>query len=434
MIGDHPQTGPAHEERPLFRWIAGLAMFLVLSLSVGGNGALAVERGEEGSKVGIGAPALDTPTYSGCALGDTSHHNNLSKLLRDNWITAFMLMTEQLTVSMMYQMLILGHFFDAKNQTETTRLLQSMAAQAHKDYQPSANLCTLGTNVRSLAPSDQKAEANARLLDAIMQDRQLLAKNRSAAAGFAQDVTDRVEQFKTRFCDPNDDDEALAAICKNDPGNTIQMNSDIDFGKTLESVYTLDADFTDSDKRPEEESVVALGSNLFGHHVFEWFSDDDFKKEAARDEIMDMRSVQAIRSVANDSYAHLVGMKTAGTGESASFMKAVVTQLGVPAEDIDAFLGDKPSYYAQMEILTNKIYQNPSFYMTLYDKPQNVKRTRAALKAFQLMQDRDRFESSLRREMLISLILEMKLRSYQSGVENDVIRGITDDIVEFGAP
>ena len=70
-----------------------------------------------------------------------------------------------------------------------------------------------------------------------------------------------------------------------------------------------------------------------------------------------------------------------------------------------------------MEMLTRKMYQNPQFYTNLYTSPENLKRTGVALQALQLMHDRDRFEGSLRREMLLSTILEMKLRESQEVVE-----------------
>jgi hypothetical protein len=72
-----------------------------------------------------------------------------------------------------------------------------------------------------------------------------------------------------------------------------------------------------------------------------------------------------------------------------------------------------------MELLTRKMYQNPTFYAALYTKPANVERTAAAMEAIKLMQDRDRFEAALRREMLLSVLLELKLRTAQEVLENE---------------
>src|SRR5690606_19412169 len=69
----------------------------------------------------------------------------------EHFLPAMMLMTQQLTAVAMDQMMILGSFFDAKQQMETQLLFQRLKAQAHKDYQPSTGMCVFGTNVRSLA-------------------------------------------------------------------------------------------------------------------------------------------------------------------------------------------------------------------------------------------------------------------------------------------
>ena len=95
----------------------------------------------------------------------------------------------------------------------------------------------------------------------------------------------------------------------------------------------------------------------------------------------------------------------------------VLNQLGVPDTEIDAFLGQNPSYFAQMEVLTHKLFEDPEFFVNLYDTPANVERIGVTLQALKLMQDRDRFESSLRREMLLSLILELQIRDRQGRVE-----------------
>jgi hypothetical protein len=60
-------------------------------------------------------------------------------------------------------------------------------------------------------------------------------------------------------------------------------------------------------------------------------------------------------------------------------------------------------------MLTRTALQNPAFYTNLYDKPANVKRMSVGLSAIGLMQLRDRYESSLRREMLLSQLVEQAL-------------------------
>lgn len=90
-------------------------------------------------------------------------------------------------------------------------------------------------------------------------------------------------------------------------------------------------------------------------------------------------------------------------------MKTLMRDFGYADADIEDVMGDNPSYYAQMDFLTKKIYQNPNFYTALYDKPSNVDRINASLESFQLMHGRDRFETQLRQEMLFSILVEEAL-------------------------
>ena len=58
-------------------------------------------------------------------------------------------------------------------------------------------------------------------------------------------------------------------------------------------------------------------------------------------------------------------MKSMGLPGSAAYITAVLEELGVSNKDAVTMLGARPSYYAQMEILTKKLYQNPFLYQPL---------------------------------------------------------------------
>ncbi len=121
-----------------------------------------------------------------------------------------------------------------------------------------------------------------------------------------------------------------------------------------------------------------------------------------------------------------------------AYMKAMLREFGIVAidmnndgdttdaedltveEQIDEILGERPSYYAQMEVLTKKIYQHPNFYTNLYDKPANVARIGASIDAITLMNQRDRFDSIIRREMLTSLLIEEELGRHVENVNSTI--------------
>lgn len=105
-------------------------------------------------------------------------------------------------------------------------------------------------------------------------------------------------------------------------------------------------------------------------------------------------------------------------------MKAMLREFGIQDrnasgstdDEIHAMLGVRPSYYAQMEVLTKKIYQTPDFYTNLYDKPVNVERIGVAMDAISIMNQRDRYESLLRREMLTAMLVEDALAPHVEDV------------------
>jgi hypothetical protein len=347
-----------------------------------------------------------------------------------HWLPPHMNMAQQLTTGMTYQALMVGALLDAKNEQETQRLMQQMAAEAHRDYQPDLTMCTFGTNVRSLAATEDKERVNTRLLDLTMLKRHKLSQDISSASAVNDDLKNRFEQFKHVYCDTNDDNNYLPPVCG--AGNPAdRINNDIDYTKLIENRYTLDADFTDPAPTPQaqadQEDIMALTRNIIGFRTFDKISDDHLKQEFAKNTYMDTRSVNAMRSVAGNSIAHIIGMRMAGTPcascVGSTYMRPVLLQLGVPDVDIDKFLGSNPSYYAQMEVLTHKVFENEGFFTNLYTTPANVERIGATLQALKLMQDRDRFESSLRREMLLSLILEVQIRDRESRVEAAVRNG-----------
>ena len=64
--------------------------------------------------------------------------------------------------------------------------------------------------------------------------------------------------------------------------------------------------------------------------------------------------------------------------------------------------------------------QNPKFFASLYDKPANVERIGASIDAITLMNQRDRYESLLRQEMLTSLLVEEALGDHVEEVNTQI--------------
>ncbi len=371
---------------------------------------------------------------------------------RQQVIPALQLMTEQMTTVAMQQTMIIGTFFDAKHQLETQRLFQELQVQAHKDYQPSTAFCTFGTNVRSLASSEVAGRYTAVAMGQRQIARHLGLSNMAGADNAENDKVARWEQFRNIYCDPQDNnwldvantglvpDAAGVAdpVCLTDEPpagdynrNKDRINIDIDYTRAIENRRTLDIARMYDVASNDEIDIQALGNNLYGNDIlFRDISRSNLTNDDKPDLFLTLRSIAAKRSVAENSFNTIVGIKSLGdaagvyTGvpvDTYRYLGRLMMELGIPEADVHEYL-DLPfsvssptspryhmSYFSQLEIMAKKIYQNPDFYANLYDKPANVQRTSAALKAIELMLDRAIYESQLRQEMAMSVLLSSRI-------------------------
>ncbi len=369
----------------------------------------------------------------------------VDELFAKHLLPALMLFAEQMTAMAMHQVMVIGSFLDAKHQLETQRLFQELTAQAHKDYHPSEGMCTFGTTVRSLAASDRNTDLSAVALAARGIQRELLSGNAIAANSATSDYLSRVAQFRVLYCDKEDNARGLENFCPKAPTSKERVNNDINYTRMVDSPLTLKLDFTsegdpDHSKNKhvetvsaDEEDIFALSSNLYAHNVAPAFSPTFLSDENGEINIngikhyMNIRSIAAKRSVARNSFAAIAAMKSQGEKEVQPYLFALIKEMGIADEqEIKDYLGERPSYYAQMEVLTKKLYQNPLFYSELYDKPANVERKAVAMQAIELMQRRDMYRSILRMEASLSVMLETALIDEQDDLSNKPKR-VTDD-------
>ena len=375
----------------------------------------------------------------------------LSVFFREQVLPALMLFTEQMSAVAMHQTMIIGTFFDAKHQLETQRLIQVLQTEAHKDYQPSEDFCWFGTNVRSLANTEAKATYNSYMLSRRQMARHLGQNNIGGSISRDQDKAGRWLQFKTKFCDPQDNNwrastpgTGLAAICDTSDIDPYFTNADIDYTRMIDNERTIGISPPDGDTgfnlssgfhtQDSEMAIMALGNNLYGHNVLtRTVGSEKLRYTEFQHLYMALRSVAAKRSVAENSFNAIVGMKAEGSttqgmlppvnNDTWKYLGAILTELGIPENEIKLMVGKKPSYYAQLEILSKKIYQNPNFFANLYDTPANIKRKSVALKAIELMLDRAIYESQVRQEMVTSVLLSSRLRQPLNDVNEELQPG-----------
>lgn len=225
----------------------------------------------------------------------------------------------------------------------------------------------------------------------------------------------------------------------------------------------------------EEEDLIALSTNLFAYKRIPVIETELLTRKSADaaesdpfnmgavELLQDSRGITAARSIARNSFSKIIGMKSRGSCfkcTNAEFLKAYLRELvplnewphgsqlpktdkwppGDPRfqtadattgdqvdkpfvwteEAIDAYLGENPSYHAQMELLTKRVALSPHFIGDLYTSPANVQRRRVLMTSLEMMQDRDILESLQRRELLLATYLELKLRQIEADLENGI--------------
>ncbi len=406
------------------------------AVSGGGDDSFSAPGGGGPTSLGVNnfIPATD-PEYS---TSNAAAIRCTTIRMVDDYVRAFMMMTEQLSATMAYLMLPIGAMLDAKHQLESKRILQTMQAEALKDYEPSDQMCRFGTFVRSVAQTESRAALEKGIVNEMLMERYRNVNDGISSEGYAMDIEARLDQFKKVYCDVRDNNNGLSLMCDHDgnvnggpTGGTDpnRFNRDIDYTKTVEFPLTIAAETTTGANTPDLQDIIALGRNLYWPQAMETVPDT-----AVRDNpkaYQRFRRIMAAQNVAHNSYASITGMKfmtqdEEGNQSGWAYIKKMMEEAFhfKPSEPIDTYMGGLPSYYAQMEVLTKKMYQDPKFYTNLYDKPANVKRVGVSMQAIKMMQNRDQFESLLRREMLVSLLVEEELRKRAETINVEMYSGM----------
>lgn len=321
-----------------------------------------------------------------------------------------------------------GTFMDEQNNANSILSLQKGAAEAARNYAPSEALCRFGTLAQGLSADESKARNVQIAITGYGLGREIGARGSIAQTGAASDRMARMNEFVKEYCNPGDNNNGLALMCGTDPQRTFEdvprdqrINRDIDYTGTIDMNDTIDLEMAGAAVRPGEQDVLSLGQNLYGNkQMSARQTEGALDSNAGQSLYLKMRSITGARNVALNSYGAIAAQKSKGSGSTLDYMKAMYRQLGLSDQQATADLGDKPSYYAQMDILTKKLYQNPAFYVNLMEGKSNVARQSGAMEGLELIQDRDIYNSMKRSEMLLALMVQLEARRVLSKTAQDV--------------
>lgn len=338
-------------------------------------------------------------------------------------IPDLMSLSDTLMATGLWQIHAIGTYFDAEQQLETQLLLQSMHAETHKRYRPSAELCQFGSIARPLIATRLDQD-----IHAISGAESSLARNmRSINTIFsANNVTPATHLLhQTRHCDA----AALAgrAGCSlagdADNDEEVQINADINAAKWLALNDVINLDTPDVRPDIDDKSVLAWGRNLFSSAPTPLLTEADLKNDENYDELMDLRALATKRSVVENSFHNIIALKAAGpesTEEYMPYIRTVLKSLGYP-DNVPLLAEEgRMSYYSLLKLLGQSIYRDPQFYVGLYESPENVNRKQVAMLATDLMLTRELYKSELRQEAVLSIWLEKEVMNLQDKVQSQL--------------
>lgn len=369
----------------------------------------------------------------GDPLGETSLQNYITGTVLPPILQSIKLLAPPISATALVNPVLEGNLRNAQMQRGVLDAQNQTRASVAMNQTVSNQVCRIASVSQSLGASDLYARTvQIALMDAA-RDRAFMRLGMSASVkdprraegvsdiGQAADNAGRWHLYKRSFC--NKQDPRLKNICTN--ADESMNDRDINFASATGYYRQLKINIAPplNDRQSNTEfaskdlnAVIALSNNLYGHDLS--FSVDDLKPSSYN--FMDRRSLLAMRNVIQNSYTSYVAARASGNGGNADSLKALMAELkgeqGLAVQD-DVF-GARPSYEAQMDVLSRKLYQGQAFYKNLMDNPANIKRQQVAMQAVDLMNKHDIARSLERTEMLMALWLEIKLRREQAVIEN----------------
>ena len=339
----------------------------------------------------------------------------------------------KISVNMQQQSASRGGFADATGNVNAMTALQKGQAESARNYLPSEQLCRFASLSEGLGYNDVKRSTNQIQMATLGLKRNLGSEGSAAEDGSASDNRTRREVFIKEYCIPN---QGMTEMCGTTPKRIFgsvprdqRYTRDVSFTRVVENADTIDIDpVADTSPTAANQDITTLAANLYGaRQIANRLTRSQMADPQNHTAFLATRSVAASRSVAENTFTTISAMKAKGTAQPQPFMKALLTELGVDADAAGGKLGARPSYYAQMDFLTKKIYQDPVFYINLMEGKTNVARQSAAMEGIEIMQDRDLYQSMRRSEMLMALLVELQSRDMvNKTIQNIRTKSTTD--------
>ena len=332
-------------------------------------------------------------------------------------------MALELSTHAAVQLSQIGAFMDGRNIAGAQLDMQILNAKSIKRHIPSVSMCKFASLNKSIA----KADTRANMVQAVLSEfsmKRVLGEGQTIGALKSTDTSSRIKLALERHCSPQEFGGEMDFVCPAGTGANGYTYKDINYTEAVEVPKTInfsvDGEVTIPANSDEITNVLAMKQFLYNAETPSRIGVRRLAHnyDSNQGKYLKWRGTVAKRSVAENSFDTLIGMKATSGVAADNQYRAHLATLGVSAAEIDLMSKAAPSYWAQMEHLTKTLYQTPEFYANLYDNPGNVMRQSASMEAISLMQMRDYYESLIRSEMALALLLDGEVAKEQDALNN----------------
>ena len=225
-------------------------------------------------------------------------------------------MTQELTAGGWFPALEFGAQTDGRLQNETILQMQIMTAEATKRHLPSVSMCKFASLNKSMAQADMRAKMVHNVLNEYSLGRRL-GQSETIGASRSRDIQSRVKTALELHCNKAEFGGEMSFLCGAGTSTNGRTSRDINYTNTVDAPDTihmsLDSGINVAANQSELIDVVALKSLLYSNDLaprvdgsaLTWYY------KGGQSAYMDWRSTQAKRSVAENSFDALIGMKAA---------------------------------------------------------------------------------------------------------------------------
>lgn len=346
----------------------------------------------------------------------------LSGLVAQTYIADLQDMTRQATKSSQSQVSDLSALTDNSRQYKIETHRRARKADTENNLRPSNRVCEMATLSSNIQSSEEISEATQA---AASQD--LFSKMNNRPGTITGDGEyESLKRHITEMCDNGQLDPSTNGVsglktCPEGMGDQ-NYSANTDAYARLVAPKTIPANLSDTDVTAGDKNTMALLSNLTVITLPE-SGKEEFNTQAGFSANTRLDSVRAKQSLVYKAVTDYAAEKSMGPGgPAAAGMKKMYLDNGVAPADVESYVGNNPSKYAQEDVLMNKSFLDAKSIADTQETHENVLRNRAVTRNMVTKNDLQILERMEMQEMLLAAILTDMVEKEMEYVTDKIIR------------